>query len=167
MITIELYINTSEPNVVHKQLTQIGTYEGAFRDSVTVTDPVFTVEVPSNAVNDAVFVNCNYARITAFGRWYYVTQVVLVRTGLWQFSCHVDVLKTYWDTVKMLPAVLARQENEYNLYLDDDRFLVTCKRIYNTIAFPGRVASGSGDNNTSFILTLAGGVGDEAVVEST
>ena len=162
MIDVTLYLNKSEANIVDKDLQSYGTFSGAFRDSVSITDPVFTIE------SDSIFlVNCNYCYIQYLNRYYFVTNVTLVRTGLWQLSCHVDVLKTYWDSVKMLPAVLARQENEYNLYLDDDRFLVTCKRIYNTIAFPGRVSTGSGDNNTSFILTLAGGVGDEAVVEST
>lgn len=161
MIEVSLYVNTSEANVVNKTLATIGTYQGAFRDSVSITDPVFTINEENVPVMNTLLVNCNYAYIPAFNRYYYVTSVVLVRSGLWQFTCHVDVLKTYWNDIKLTPAVIARQENIYNLYLDDDRFLVTSKRRYNTIAFPGRVASGSDPNATSFILTLAGGVNED------
>lgn len=155
MIEITLYQNNSGANFVNKDLTEVGTFQGNMRDSASVTDPVITI------ATDSVISFVNYAYIPMLGRKYFVMNITILRSGLYQLTLHVDVLCTYWDNIKLLNAVIGRQENLYNLYLDDDKFVVTPQRIYTTLAFPNRVASGSGENTASFILTLAGGELDD------
>lgn len=150
-MNVILYQNNSEPNVVDKKLTSIITVTGNLRGKSSVMNPVITIETES-----ANIVWCNYIYIEEWGRYYFVTEITSVRSKLWALSCHVDVLSTYKTNIRKLSGIVARQENLYNLYLDDDKFLVNAQRMYWTKAFPNRVQPASSGGN-SLILTLAGG----------
>ena len=148
-MTIELYINTSDGNRVDKELELITTLVGSLKDSSSILDPVITIELSSIG-------NINYIFIQEFGRFYYITNITSVRNGIWTISCHVDVLMSWRYEIRRTGCVISRQENAStlgNLYLDDDRFLVTSKRKFSLMTFPYRMTTGS----DSFVLTVAGG----------
>lgn len=151
-MTITVYTNYSEPNVVDKQLVQGQTLTGTLRDSSSVISPTVRIEA------DSSILNVNYLWIEEFHRFYFVGDIVSVVNNIWDLYCHVDVLSTYKTQIRKLSAVLARQENIYNLYLEDDRLLTTSRRIYWTKAFPNRVNSARDNpDGVSFIFTCAGG----------
>ena len=145
---VELYHNGSDVNVMDKHLSLVGTLNGNLRDSCSVTDPVILVEAENLS-------GTNYFYIPEFGRYYYSVNITAVRTGLWSLTGHVDVLMTYRSKIRSLGAVIARTEDARyrNLYLDDDKLLVTCRRDFSLITFPNRVATGG----KQFVLTVAGG----------
>lgn len=146
---LRFYINNSEPEKVDKDITEVGSMTGTLREETSVMNPTFRVQL---TVDNVSFLN--YIYVEEWNRYYFVNDVKSVRNGLWDFSCHVDVLSTYKSQIRQLSCILARQENVYNLYLDDDKFLVDSKRMYLTKAFPNRVQTGG----KSFIFTIAGGV---------
>lgn len=151
-MTIILYQNLSESNKVDKNLTNQINLVGNLRRSSSIIDPVFEIEktyidVPS----------FNYIYVVEWNKYYYVTNIVSLNTKLWQISCHVDVLMTYRNEIRQQYGIIARQENLYNLYLDDDKFLVNSQRMYVTKSFPNRVIAGNTDGAMSSILTVAGG----------
>ena len=151
-MTIELYKNLSEPNIVNKNITLLATASGALRDGTSILSPTIRLEY------DSTVQAINYVYIVEFERFYFVGDIASVRSGLWDLACHVDVLSTYKNQLYNLSAVIARQEKSYNLYLEDDRLLTTCRRRYSTIAFPNRVTPARGNSDSpSFILTCAGG----------
>lgn len=148
-MTIELYVTVSDTNRVDKSIVHVSTLVGTLRESTSILDPVITIESPTIG-------NVNYMYIEEFGRYYYILDIVSVRNGVWALSCHVDVLMSWKTEIRGLGCVIARQENVNsfgNLYLDDDRFLVTSKRKFSLITFPHRMTTGS----DSFVLTVAGG----------
>lgn len=149
---IELYRSNSEPHRVDKDLTTLEIFEGNLKNETSIINPTILIE--SHKVE--TITSCNYIYISSFGRYYFVNNIVSVRTGLWSFSCHVDVLMTYRKQFRSLSAIIARQENLYNLYLNDDRFLIDAQRIYQTKVFPNSVSAAT-SGGKSFILTLAGG----------
>lgn len=149
-MTIHLYRNTSDANVLDKNLTLIKSLNGALREGTSIINPIFTVECGTEIVG------CNYIHVPAFNRYYFVGDIASIVNDAWNIAAHVDVLMSYRNQIRSLDAVVARQENEYNLYLDDDRFLTTCKRIYWTKAFPNRVDPASA-GGSSFVFTAAGG----------
>lgn len=151
-MTIKLYKNLSESNVVDKTLVPISTLEGALRDPSSVTDPTFSLHISADDVSGV-----NYIKVEEWNRFYFVENIVSINTDLWMFKCHVDVLSTYKSAIRELSAIIARQESFYNLYLDDDKFLVNAQRMYWTKAFPNRVTAGNSSGACSFILTIAGG----------
>lgn len=149
-MTITLYQNKSEDNVVDKKLSTIDSLFGSLHNQSSIISPSIIIE------SDANIVNCNYIHIPEWNRYYFVKNITSVRRNLWLLECQVDVLYTYRSQIKSQSGIIARQESLYNLYIDDDKFLVNAQRIYWTKAFPGRVNAASA-GGSSFILTLAGG----------
>ena len=93
----------------------------------------------------------NYIWISELHRYYYVTNIVSVATGLWRIYCHVDVLMTYKPQIKAHDAVIARQEGLYNLYLNDGTtFVVTQRSKVVQKTFP------NGFTGSSYVMLVAG-----------
>lgn len=147
MINVDLMINHSENNSITKSTTVIVTLTSVLKDSTDIVDPIILI---SNASDDVVS-SCNYVSIQELKRKYFVTGVKSVRNGLWEMSLHVDVLSTYEVQIKEQVAVLKRQENVWNMYLDDGIFKTYQNPDIVTKAFP------SGFTTQSFILAVAGG----------
>ena len=142
-MTIKLYNNTSDKIVVDKSITQIGSdITGTLREDCSIIDPVIAIE----GLTD---LSVNYAYITEFGRYYYINNIVC-RGKLFELHMHVDVLKTYAGGIRGNKAVVARQQNEYNLYLTDGVFKTESIPHYEIRQFP------SGFSGYHFILAVAG-----------
>lgn len=141
---LSTYKMTSEKNKLDKTLTDEVQYTGTLKESTSILNPVILVQAAS--------VSGNYARIPEFGRYYFITDIISVRNGLWEVHMAVDVLTTYAASIKEQTAVIARQENKYNLWLDDPEFKVYNYGQVRTMEFP----AGFSDNQT-FILAVAGG----------
>ena len=142
-MTIKLYNNTSDKIVVDKSITQIGSdITGTLREDCSIIDPVIAIEGLSD-------LSVNYAYISEFGRYYYINNIVC-RGKLFELHMHVDVLKTYAGGIRGNKAVVARQQNEYNLYLTDGVFKTESIPHYEIRQFP------SGFSGYHFILAVAG-----------
>ena len=68
-----------------------------------------------------------------------------------RLTCHVDVRMSFKGEFLDLPAVVSRQEENYNLYLDDGSFMTYANPHVVTREFP------SGFATPCYLLTLAGG----------
>lgn len=141
---VNLYTNGSDNNVIDKQLTDRGTVTGVVRGSINIQEPSITLETTSPLVG------VNYCYIAEYGRYYYATPSEKDRNGLTTITCRVDVLKTYADEIRQQKAIVSRQANQYNLYLDDGTFKVYNNPHIITRKFP------SGFSGMSFILSVAG-----------
>lgn len=133
MFSIALYTNTSPTNKVVKEIGEaLDTVQGVLRAGASVIDPTIVVQLS----NDEVWrKGLNYAYIEEFGRYYYVTNIISVSGqidlggefgnpyGLWELHMHVDVLMSFQDQIKQQTAIVARQTEKYNLYLDDGTFM--------------------------------------------
>lgn len=113
-MTINLFQNNSDANVVSKSLTAKGTVTGTLREGCSIIDPVIKIE----GISGSDLPYLNYLEIVEFGRYYYIRDIVLVGK-LFECHCHIDVLETYKDQIKPLQAIIARNANAYNLYLQD------------------------------------------------
>lgn len=142
---IKLQTNTSEKNSLTKKLTDVKTVSGVLKDTTSIVDPVILIEMD---LTDAVKVN--YLTISTFGRSYFVNNVKSVRQGLVEFTCHVDVLTSFADAIKKNSAIIQRQENKWNLYLNDGTFKIYQNPNVLTKAFP------SGFTTQEFVLAVAG-----------
>lgn len=131
MFSIVAYFNGSAPNVVDKNITEITTMNGVLRAGSSIIDPVLVIETDNNTMWEGGF---NYLYIEQFKRFYYVTNIISIPgvaprsiepgpTILWEIHCHVDVLMSFKDQIRQQTAIVARQESQYNLYLDDGVFM--------------------------------------------
>lgn len=113
-MTINLFQNNSDANVVSKSLTAKGTVTGTLREGCSIIDPIIKIE----GISGSDLPYLNYLEIVEFGRYYYIRDIVLVGK-LFEVHCHIDVLETYKDQIKPLQAIIARNSEQYNLYLQD------------------------------------------------
>lgn len=146
-MTLTLYKCTSENQRVDKSsyLGSGSTYTFSFKDESSAFEPTVLISTSENITNK------NYAYIDTLGRYYYVTDITLVRAGLYRVKLHVDVLMTYRSEIKACSAVLARQESVNNIYLDDPEF-----KVYNYKQVDCYNFSSPFSKALSFILTVAG-----------
>lgn len=140
---INLYNNTSPPNYVNKSIAEVISLEGTLREPTSIIDPVVIVERNSP-------MGFNYAHIPIFNRYYFITGISSETNSLVAIAMHVDVLMTYKEQIANMNAIIKRQENQYNLYLDDGIFKAYQNTKHKIIKFP------YGFNDFSYILALAG-----------
>lgn len=143
---IQLCQNNSETNRIGKNVVVLSTLSGTLKDGTSLIDPVILIESASVPV-------CNYAIIGAFNRKYFVKDIKSVRNNLWEISMHVDVLDSYASEIRSTNAIIARNEYEYNLYLNDDRWWLSQKRFTVTKTLSGGL---NGFNTTENILLITG-----------
>lgn len=133
MFQIQLGTNTSAMNVIDKEFSQLFSVQGTFRAPSSIIDPVVRVLLDNH---DQFRSSMNYAYIPAFFRYYYITNIIAVEgiietqsevvqqpQQLWEIHMHVDVLMSFKDQIRAQTAVVARQEEKYNLMLDDGFFM--------------------------------------------
>ena len=137
--------NQSEKNKIDKDVTTLATITGTLRQETSIIDPVFIV---AGDLDD--FIDVNYLTVDSFGRSYFVNNIRSVRSGLVELTCHVDVLSSFAAAIRSNTAIIRRQENNWNLYLNDGTFKVYQNPIVLTKAFP------SGFTTQEYVLAVAG-----------
>ena len=147
---IKLFYNESEPEKVSKSLTEKADLSCVLRDGCSLIDPVVILETTHEIISAT-----NYVRIPQFNRYYYVNNIRSVRNGLYELSCHVDVLHTYRSEIKANKAIIHRSENNYELNFDDGSLKTFNNPKVTTKSFPNGLIT-----TTEFVLAVAGGGGN-------
>lgn len=142
---ITLQINNSDKHALDKTVTDIVTLSGVLKGNTSIVDPIIVFE--GDISN---YVNCNYMTISTFGRSYFVNNITSIRNGLFEISAHVDVLSSFKTQIRGNSAIVRRQENSWNLYLNDGVFKVYQNPMVLTKEFP------NGFSNPEFVLAVAG-----------
>lgn len=147
-LTIKLYHNASPVNKIGKNLTdELVTSDVLLKDDVSILKPVFKVRDVRSIIT------YNYLYCPELQRYYFIDDIVSVHNDLWEISCHVDVLETYKNGIKSNKAVIKRQQNIYNLYLNDPDFITYNNDKIQTLQFK----NGTGfSKNLSYVLVING-----------
>lgn len=140
-----LQTNNSEKNKLDKDLITISAITGILKNETSIVDPVILIEVDLTNL-----ITCNYMTIPAFGRSYFVTNIRSIRRNLVEVSAHVDVLSSFASQIRNNVAIVRRQENRWNLYLNDGVFKVYQNPMVLTREFP------TGFSTFEFVLAVAG-----------
>lgn len=160
MITITLYNNKSDNNVVDKSLTQIASVTGTIKENCSIVTPEVFISLKKDSNTDvesgddpsynSVLKKTNYFYIPNFERYYYKTDVVIVRHGLYIIKGKSDPLTSFASDIRNSTGIVKRQENRWNLYLDDGSFKTYNNPKIVTKAFPTSISG------FSYILAIAG-----------
>lgn len=145
--SIALQRNSSEVNALDKTVTNISIVTGTLREGCSIVSPSILISASIDEVR-----NCNYLTIDEFGRKYFVNNITSVRNGLWQIDCTCDVLSTFKDEIRANTAIIKRQANNWNLYINDGVFDVYQNPMVYTKTFP------NGFTTSEYVLAVAGGV---------
>mgnify|MGYP006928575344 FL=1 len=145
MFDIVLMKSKSDKNHMSKETETLKETQGVLKESTSIINPVFRIEG-----NLSEFAYCNYVSVPTFGRYYFVNDITSIRNGIIELSCHVDVLTSFANEIKANTGIVRRQENKWNLYLNDGSFKVYQNPDVLTKEFP------SGFSAQEFVLAIAG-----------
>ena len=119
-MTLNLYTISDEPNKINKTLGSATSLTGTLREPTEVENPVIQIEGVSN-------IGSNYAYISEFGRYYFITDKRMDSDKLMTLTLKVDVLMTYKSAILTTPMIIERSEQNGNNYLNDNQ-----RPIFNT-----------------------------------
>lgn len=141
--------NQSENNKLDKTIANTFTYNGTLKDGSSVITPTILVQG-----NPSLFASCNYMEIASFDRRYFIQDITVLSADIVEIRGKVDVLSSYAEAIRANTGIVLRQENNWNLYLNDGSFSV----YQNEVTITKRVGSGSLPfGNYNYVLTVAGG----------
>ena len=145
--TISLFKTVSENNRVVKTLTDEKQLSGELRNQTSVLNPSIVIE---SAENISTY---NYAYIPEFSRYYYITEIISVRTNCWAVSMRCDVLMSYKDEIQSMNVILNNtQETGLSNYLASPNWVNLVKTKTDIKVFPSGLSE-----QGEFILITAGG----------
>lgn len=129
--TCNLYQTKSEKTALDKVMELGGiSLSGTLINNSNVINPSILCQVSAASVSEY-----NYMELPSFNRKYFITEITALTADTCMVSGHVDVLSTYKDGIRAQTALISRQENKYNLYLDDSLFKVDSRTIIQTLIF--------------------------------
>ena len=143
-------------------MTFVSTLTGEFKDEIDIMAPTIIIET-------ADIPNYNYCYISNLGRYYFIDNYTIVRTGLIELELSVDLLMSYKDKILQQTAFISSQENNYNDYIIDvnrayeQGYTIDELTLTNTLFTGSSYATGT-DSDYCFLLT---GVGVEPSSEAT
>lgn len=144
--TVSLFKTNSENNRLTKTLTNEKQLTGTLKEQTSILNPSIVISSDENIST------YNYAYISEFGRYYYITDIVSARNGLWRVQLRCDVLMSYKDEIKNVTGVVVRQESNPNKLLID-----RLERIQNDKQIDFLYYPESFSKNLQYILVTAGG----------
>lgn len=144
MATAEFFINTSDDKRVDKNLTRLRTATIEYKNDTSVVEPIIKV------VNFNGIFNTNYVYLSDFGRYYFVRGTTVSQQYV-ILQLQEDVRYTLRNQIRKCRAIIKRQENLFDTYLDDEKFKAEGFTRIQTYTF------GSGFTENAFLLTIAGG----------
>lgn len=142
------YYNSSESNRLDKSLSQQFEAACMFRNTVSVLNPVIELEMDE-------LPKINYVFLVALHRYYYVTDITIIRNRLYALHLAVDVLMSYKDEILNLNPIIERQENYHNNLLVNDHVITELKYNYSTQTAEGDISFSMTD--LDFIITALTG----------
>ena len=120
-MTATFYSMTSPKASVGKSMSQKQESTCQVFGEVSITDPSLIVKV-----SDEVLAS-NYVYIAEFGRYYFIKNITIIEGNRAKVDCHVDVLETYWGTIKTTKQHVIRNQYKYNLYMRDPALTITTR----------------------------------------
>lgn len=145
-MNIQLCSNTSEKNKINKTITTGITLSGSLRNESNVVNPSIIINID----NPTVY---NYAYIPDFNRYYFITNYISLRTGIWQINLKSDVLMSFKDSILSSEVLINKTETTgKNNYLTGSNWVNNCKTKTDILAFPHGLL-----DDGKYILITAGG----------
>lgn len=142
---IKIYTNNSEKIAISKNLTELMTVSGVLRDTTSLQTPTIIL---NRNISDLI--NCNYVFIEDFNRYYYVNNITSVKQNLTQLDLSCDVLMSFKDDILKQSAIIKKQQDSWNLYIDDGSFTAQQNSRIQVKTFPNSI------EGESYVLVLAG-----------
>ena len=128
-MTVDFYINKSDNRYINKTLQNVITLNNVYLKS-DENKETMTLELDYNAT----VLTANYCFIRELSHYYYISEPTFGKQRIF-LPIRTDLLMTFKTDIYNLDCIIARQQEEYNAYLKDDRLPVKAYQDVNTIVF--------------------------------
>ena len=129
-MTISLGTVTEDARCLDKSFS--GTdYSGTLRNECSVQNPSVLIRASATAI-----AGCNYMQISAFGRYYFITDITAVAENLTMVSGRCDVLKTYAEGIRSNNCILKRSSNVNDPWINDGSYVMKSQMNTTYLPFP-------------------------------
>lgn len=145
---IVLYENYSEKEAIVKDIQSAYTLTGSLRGESSIINPSFLIECSNPS-------NYNYCYIAEFGRYYFISNITSVRTGIWKLDCSVDVLMSFQNEILALDVTVSDAsigDRFQPTYVNGEVWKTTVKSKTDVIVFPNGLL-----DDGEYILITSGG----------
>ena len=131
-MNVIFYTTTDDKRKVTKSLSGGTTYNCKLKDNCSIINPTVIVTF-SNANNTVKF---NYCYIQQFNRYYFVDNITFLNNNMVMIDLSVDVLMSFANSFKNNDCIISRQENTYNAFVTDEKYIVDNKMLNYFKEFP-------------------------------
>ena len=128
-MNIKIYTTSNKPNTINKSKVLVRTVTGNALEPLNIISPTVTFKI------DESLINCNYAYIAKFARYYYIKDMKFDK-GMMILELDVDVLESFKSDILAYNGILSRSEYDYNLNLEDREISAYSKPLIQTKKFP-------------------------------
>lgn len=143
-MNINFYKNTSDNNVLNKNITLISTHNIKLKDECNIMTP--SILIHGDISNDI-----NYAYIEKWGRYYYVRDKKSLNNGIYEVNLTVDVLMSHKNKILESDGIIYHSENLKNDYIPSENYTNDIREKTRVINF-----SGGFKDSPEFVLITAG-----------
>lgn len=153
-VVITLYNNTEPVLKMTKTPTSVGSCTGNFPGEIDLLHPVCLVEADEATMEGANYFSLN---TTPF-RYFFIESKTCVRSGLWEIRGKADLRTTYAAAIQSSHGIIARNENIYDMYLNDGMIPVSEKKAIAIQEFPSTpFTHATGDGVRPVTMLVVGG----------
>jgi hypothetical protein len=145
------YNNRSDERYVNKNITAITLQDHSNPVNIELLKDTDIVHPTFIMADKDLYMTANYCYVDSLHRYYYIRDIK-VSKGYAYLQCECDVLMSYKEALKTIPAIISRNYGLYNLYQNDDRWKVYSYTAKRTIEFSG----GFDYDTQQFILGVVG-----------
>ncbi|MBQ1551084.1 MAG: InlB B-repeat-containing protein [Bacilli bacterium] len=126
----DLYTNDAEENVVNKW----NYLSNKIHNEIFLLEPTSMLNPSIKLKWDETYLpSQNYAYIPKFQRFYFITDIIILRNGYIQINLKVDVLMSFRNIILGTNAIIKRQEYDNNPYLIDENIPTQNNNIIDVI----------------------------------
>lgn len=127
----KIFKTNSAPNVVNKVLTEVVAFdEVIFKEETSLLNPTIIINGVSNSssYNIEDIGTSNYFSIPKVNRYYFITDITMMRGGRVAITGKVDVLMSFKTDIIGSTQLIVRQEKKTNNFLIDTDIPLSSKK---------------------------------------
>ena len=151
----KIFKTKSAPNVVNKVLTEVVAFdEVIFKEDTSLLNPTIIINGVSNSSSCTIedIGTSNYFSIPKVDRYYFITDITMLRGGRIAITGKVDPLMSFKSDILSSTQLIVRQEKKTNNYLIDTDIPLSSKKQIIEHEFGDSIADGG-----YYILAVNGG----------
>lgn len=156
-MTIVFHSISDDRKKIKKTLNPIGSVSANIKTPCSVMHPVLEI---SKANIGTDWYRCNYAYISAFGRYYFVDNITVENDGIILVELTVDVLFTYKNDLMNTQFQVVRSQRYFDKSFIDTQIPLRVNKAIRqdpNTDFLGSIPQDTGNDKYNYVMTVAGG----------